>query len=110
MPRYCLTLDLKPDPVLIAEYIEHHRNVPPAIQQSLRDAGILAMQIYQHATHLFMILETTEDFTFERKAALDRNNPAVLTWENLMARYQAVGPEEDPVTRWQTMQEVFTLK
>ena len=109
MPRYCLTLGLKADPALIAEYIEHHRNVPEPIKQSLRDAGILDMQIYERNAQLFMIIDTTDDFSFERKAELDRCNPAVLEWEQLMARFQDVSAEADPVSRWQPMQKVFAL-
>ncbi len=109
MPRYCLTLGLKPDPALIADYVEAHRHVPAAIEQSIRDAGILAMQIYEHNAQLFMLLDTTDDFTFERKAAMDRANPAVLAWEDQMARFQNVSASDDPVTRWQTMQCVFVL-
>ncbi len=109
MPRYCLTLGLKPDPALIAEYIEHHRHVPEAIRQSLRDAGILDMQIYERDAHLFMIIDTTESFSFDRKAELDRANPAVIEWEQRMARFQDVSAEADPVSRWQPMQQVFAL-
>jgi L-rhamnose mutarotase len=109
MPRHCLTLGLRPDPTLIAEYIEAHRNVPEAIRQSLRDSGILAMQIYEHDAQLFMLLDTTEDFSFERKAAMDRNNPAVLAWEHRMARFQDVSAAADPVSRWQPARCVFEL-
>ncbi len=37
--RYCLTLDLKDDPNLIAEYRRHHEKVWPEITKSIRDAG-----------------------------------------------------------------------
>jgi hypothetical protein len=38
--RYCLALDLKNDPTLIAEYEAHHQKVWPEIQKSIQDAGI----------------------------------------------------------------------
>ena len=109
MPRHCLTLGLRPDPALIADYIESHRHVPAPIQQSLRDAGILAMEIYEHNAQLFMVIDTTEDFTFARKAEMDRNNPAVLAWEQQMARFQNVSASADPVTRWQPTRRVFKM-
>lgn len=109
MKRFCLTLDLRPDPALIAEYIEHHRTGRPEIHQSIRDAGVLDMQIYHLDGRLFMIMDTTDEFTFERKAAMDRANPAVQAWESLMSRYQNVAEASDPNTRWRVMQHIFSL-
>ena len=45
MKRYCLALDLKDDPELIAQYEAHHREVWPAIIQSIRDAGIEGREV-----------------------------------------------------------------
>ena len=67
MNRQCLALDLKDDPALIAKYEEYHRNVWPEILNSLRDAGITNMEIYRISNRLFMIIETTDDFSFEKK-------------------------------------------
>ena len=71
--RHCLTLDLKNDPALIAEYKRYHENVWPEIKQSLRDAGVLDMEIYLLDARMFMIIETTDSFSFAKKAELDRN-------------------------------------
>ena len=38
--RYCLTLDLKNDPALIAEYKRYHQNIWPEITKSIKDSGI----------------------------------------------------------------------
>ncbi len=109
MQRFCLTLNLYPDQALIAEYIERHRSVWPQVLQSLRDAGVLDMLIYQHGTLLVMVMDTTDDFTVERKAAMDRANPIVMRWEKEMAKYQAADPEADASGRWQRMTGVFNL-
>jgi L-rhamnose mutarotase len=109
MQRYCLTLDLRSDPDLITEYIELHREGRPEINQSIRDAGVLAMQIYHRNGRLFMIMDTSDDFTSERKKAMDLANPAVQEWERLMARFQDVGSESDPTARWQSMDRIFDL-
>ncbi len=109
MPRYCLTLDLLPDPKLIAEYVEHHRVGRREIRQSICDAGILNMQIYHLNERLFMIMDTSDDFTFERKAVMDKANPDVQAWERLMSRYQNVDAESDPSARWQPMKKIFDL-
>ena len=38
--RFCLTLDLKDDPELIAEYRRHHEHVWPEIIKSIADSGV----------------------------------------------------------------------
>ena len=45
MNRFCLALDLVNDPILIDQYIKHHNNVWPEIIDSIKDSGILEMQI-----------------------------------------------------------------
>src|SRR5690606_32526120 len=76
MKRYALALDLKNDPLLIAEYEQWHKNVWPEIKQSILSSGIRRMEIYRFSHRLFMIMETDEGFTFESKAAADEANPA----------------------------------
>jgi L-rhamnose mutarotase len=107
MKRHCLTLDLKDDPKAIASYDEYHRNVWPEIQKSLGDSGINSMQIYRAANRLFMIIEVTGDFTFERKAKLDAANPKVQEWETLMSNYQQRLPFAKPDEKWVAMEKVF---
>jgi len=41
--RHCLTLDLKDDPQLLAEYRRYHEKIWPEITKSICDAGILDM-------------------------------------------------------------------
>jgi L-rhamnose mutarotase len=110
MKRYCLTLNLRDDAALIAEYIEHHREGRPEIHQSIRDAGVVDMQIFELDGRLFMIMDTADDFTFERKARMDAANPKVQEWEALMARFQDVDAAGDPSAKWQLMTKIFQLK
>jgi L-rhamnose mutarotase len=109
MQRFCLTLAMYPDAALIEEYKERHRHVWPEVLQSLRDAGVLDMQIYLHENRLYMVLETSDDFSFERKSEMDRANPTVMQWEREMARYQAADPATDASARWQRLECVFAL-
>jgi fucose permease len=46
MKRYCLALDLKGDPALIAEYEAHHRKVWPEILASIKESGIEHMESF----------------------------------------------------------------
>lgn len=109
MKRYCLALGLKDDPTLIAEYEAYHRKVWPDILESIRDAGILSMEIYRWGARLFMIMETADGFSFERKAAMDAANPRVQEWEELMWKYQQAAPGAKPGEKWVVMEKIFEL-
>jgi L-rhamnose mutarotase len=109
MKRHCLALDLKDDPGLIAEYEEHHRNVWPEILESIRRSGILSMEIWRTGNRLFMVMETTDDFSFERKAETDVADPKVQEWEALMWTYQQALPGAKPGEKWRLMERVFSL-
>jgi len=112
MSRYCLTVDLKDDPSAIAQYEAYHQAVWPEILKSLSDSGILSMEIYRLKTRMFMIIETTVDFSFEKKAALDAANDKVREWEELMSNYQQALPWERPDDpwKWKKMEKVFDFK
>ncbi len=109
MPRYCLALDLKDDPALIAEYEAYHRAVWPEILASIRESGIREMAIYRTGNRLFMIMETEEGFSFEEKAKQDLANPRVQEWERLMWTYQQALPHARPGEKWMLMERVFGL-
>jgi L-rhamnose mutarotase len=109
MPRHCLTLDLQNDPAKISEYKRYHEKIWPEIRDSLFAAGVTDMEIYLSGTHLFMIMDVSDDFSFERKAAMDATNPKVMEWEELMGNFQAVPEGADPVRRWVLMEKVFDL-
>lgn len=107
--RYALTLDLRDDESLIAEYDQWHRNVWPEIRQSILDSGINRMEIYRFANRLFMFLEADAGFSFERKAAADAANPHVQEWETLMSNYQQPVPGSKPEEKWRVMDKIFEL-
>jgi L-rhamnose mutarotase len=107
--RYCLTLDLKDDPKLIAEYNRHHENIWPEITRSIKDAGIEDLEIYLLGTRMFMIMEVNQNFSFERKAEADQQNPKVQEWEQLMWSFQQPLPEAKPGEKWLLMDRIFKL-
>lgn len=109
MNRYCLALDLKNDPELIAGYEAHHRQVWPEIIASIREAGILHMEIYRVENRLFMIMDTTAAFSFDAKGVMDAANPRVQEWEQLMWTYQQALPTAAPGEKWIRMKKIFDL-
>ena len=107
--RYCLTLDLQDDPQLIAEYKRYHENVWPEILKSIRDSGIVSLEIYLRGTRMCMVMEVNEKFSFEAKATADRSNPKVQEWEQLMWRFQKALPQARPGEKWLLMEKIFQL-
>ena len=92
LKRYCLALDLKNDPTLIAEYEKYHKNVWPEIIESIKNSGIEVLDIYRTGNRMFMIIEANDDFSFEKKAVMDAANPKVQEWEELMWKFQQALP------------------
>lgn len=107
--RYCLTLDLKDDPKLIAEYRRHHEHVWPEVLQSIRGTGIVGLEIYLLGTRMCMVMEVNDQFSFEAKSAADRSNPKVQEWEQLMWKFQKALPEARPGEKWLLMEKIFEL-
>jgi L-rhamnose mutarotase len=107
--KYCFALDLKEDDTLMEAYIEHHKKVCPEIIRQIKSTGVECMEIYQVSNRLFMIMETTEDFSLEAKAAMDKSDPKVQEWEELMSNYQQVLPNAKPGEKWVQMELIFKL-
>ncbi len=107
MQRYCLALDLKDDPALIAAYEDHHRRVWPEIIAGIKEAGIERLDIYRTGNRLCMIIEADEAFSFERKNKTDAANPKVQEWEQLMWSYQQALPGSKPGEKWILMKKIF---
>lgn len=109
MTRYCYALDLVEDHKLIEEYLSYHKSVWPEIVKSIKDAGIEDMQIYRSGNRMFMIMETNETFTFERKESMDSANPKVVEWEKLMWKYQQAIPTAKEGEKWVLLEQIFQL-
>jgi len=110
MKRYVLTVDLKDDPRLVAEYKAHHRRVWPEVRRSLRRVGVKAMDIYALGRRLTMVMDTTDRFDLRRGfAAHAASDPRCAEWEALMRGYQEPPPGARPGEVWARMDRVFHL-
>ncbi|MCK0159184.1 L-rhamnose mutarotase [Muricauda sp. F6463D] len=109
MNRYCFALDLVEDEKLIQKYETHHKKVWPEILESIKTSGIQQMEIYRIGNRLFMIMETNESFSFEKKNKADAQNPKVQEWEKLMWTYQQALPMAKPGEKWIMMDKIFEL-
>jgi L-rhamnose mutarotase len=109
MQKFCLALDLKNDAALIAAYEKYHLEVWPEIIQQIKNSGIIDLEIYRIENRLFMIMETTDDFSFDKKNAMDKENLKVQQWEELMWVYQQSLPTAASGEKWMLMKKIFEL-
>lgn len=109
--RFCQTLDLKDDPVLIAEYCRLHEQgqIWQEILDGIRSVGILEMEIYLLGTRLFMIVETPADFDWPVAMARLATLPRQAEWEALTARFQQASASAASAEKWQLMERIFHL-
>jgi len=109
--RLCFSLDLKEDPKLIAQYRKWHEpgGPPPAVTQSLRDAGIQSLEIYLCGNRLFMVMEADDAFSMENKMRSDATNEAVLAWERLMWNFQQPLPWARDGEKWLPAERIYDL-
>jgi len=107
--KYFLALDLKTDPVLIAEYKKYHEKIWPEITTSLIESGIETAEIYCVGNRLTMVIEVNDTFSFERKSELDANNTKVQDWETLMWKYQQALPMAKKGEKWMLMEKIYQL-
>lgn len=110
MKKYYLALDLVDDQENIAEYEVYHQKVWPEVIQSIKDAGIEQMEIYRFGNRLFMMIEASDEFNFEKKAAGDAANEKVQEWEKLMWNYQQAIPGSKPGEKWVLLKKIFSLQ
>ena len=109
--RYCLALDLKDDPELIARYEDFHREVWPGVLSHIREHGVTNMEIYRLGTRLFMIMDTDDArYDADRMAQGALNNPVVQQWETLMWEFQAPTPWTPAGQKWVPMDRIFDLQ
>lgn len=109
MKRYCQTLDLYDDSQLIAGYVQAHNHVWNEIKSGIREVGIVDMQIYIHENHLFMIVETTDEFDWERDMARLATLPRQKEWEAYMSNFQVSKSGQSSHEKWQLMEQIFKL-
>ncbi len=109
MQRFCLALDLIDDPSLIAEYEQFHApgSAWPEVTQHDIDAGVLNIEIFRTGNRMFIILETDDAFTFEKKTKMDEQNSKIADWEALMWKFQKPLPWAKEGQKWILMNRIF---
>jgi L-rhamnose mutarotase len=109
--RYCKTLQLEDDPLLIREYKKLHAkgNAWPEITQGMKDVGIVDMEIYLDGTTLFMIMDTVEDFDHEQAMTILSTLPRQAEWEATVSRYQKTTALSSAKEKWRLLERIYKL-
>ena len=107
MKRFCQTLELVDDPVLIEKYCAVHAHVWSEVIEGQREVGILSMEIWRHGRRLFMIMDTVDDFDFDRDMTRLAELPRQAEWEAYVAQFQGCAAGASSAEKWQRMQEIF---
>lgn len=100
-------MELQDDPELIEQYCEAHRHVWPEIIEGQRKVGIIGMDIYIYGRHLFMIMDTVDEFDFDRDMARLAEMPGQAEWEAFVSRFQGVDPQASATEKWHLMTKIF---
>ena len=105
--RFCLALDLKNEPELIAKYLNHHapENCWPEISAGIKKSGIEIMDIYQTDNRLFMICEMPVEVDFEEAWQKMGTYERQAEWGALMSKFQQALPGHK--LEWVKMQKVY---
>ena len=109
--RHVLLLDIHPDDANVSAYRDWHRagGPPEAITRSIRQSGIVSLEIWHMFDRLAMVMETAPGFSFEAKAAADAADPDVQAWEALMDQFQRRLPSAPTDTKWGRAQRIYSL-
>lgn len=107
MKRYCQYLQLPDDDNLIARYCEEHAHVWPEVKEGMHEVGILDMQIYRLGRELFMIVDTVDDFDWQRDNDRLATLPRQAEWEAHMAVLQGCRPDAKSTEKWRMMTKIF---
>ena len=107
--RHCLSLDLRDDPAVVAQYDRYHEAVWPEVLDALRASGIIDMTIWRRDTRLVMLIETEPDFSFDKLIAGADVHPRVTEWNALMGSFQRALPGATSAN-WQPMKLAFNMQ
>jgi L-rhamnose mutarotase len=110
MKRYAQAVMLKDDPEIIRRYEGHHANPWPEVVQGTLDCGVERIFIYRFGRHLFMFMETGDDFDMERDMPKYMLNPKAKEWDKLMREFQEPLPGAPEGETWVQMKEIYALE
>lgn len=109
MKRFAMTCMLKDDPDVIRKYEEYHANPWPEVLKGGYEAGIRRAFIYRFGRHLFMFMETVDDFDLERDMPKYMKDPKAREWDKLMKTFQTNFHGEPEGSTWVPIKEIHAV-
>ena len=109
--RFVQTLTLNSDEEARREYIKWHSSEHnwKEIRNGIREVGIIEMEIYILGNTLVMIVDTPEDFDWEKAMARLATLPRQAEWEAFVSQFQGCNANATSDEKWQMMQRIFFL-
>jgi L-rhamnose mutarotase len=109
--RFVQTLTLNSDEEAKREYIKWHspEHNWKEIRNGIREVGIIEMEIYILGNTLVMIVDTPEDFDWEKAMARLATLPRQAEWEAFVSQFQGCNANATSDEKWQMMQRIFFL-
>ncbi len=109
--RYCKTMELRNDPLLIEAYKKAHAKGAAwsEITQSMKEVGIIDMEIYLLGTKLFMIMDTVADFDYDKAMVELALKPRQSEWETYMSQFQDSSAEVTADQKWQLIEQIYKM-
>ncbi len=87
------------DSTLVAEYVQRNSRVWSKVLPSRHAAGVFDM-----------ILKTSDDLPYERRAEMEWNVPVIMHWKREMATHPAFDTATDGSSRRRRIELVFQTK
>jgi len=103
-------LDLKADDKLIAEYLQAHKNVEPAITDCMAKYGIVTAQVRRAGDRLVQVILVNDDFDEAAFNAAMQADPACVDWNERMKAYQQKVPAAKPEEWWADTEVAFEFR
>lgn len=79
----------------------------PEVIEGQREVGIISMEIWRSGRSLFMIMDTVDDFDFERDMARLAGLPRQAEWEAYVSQFQGCAAGASSAEKWQLMDRIF---
>lgn len=79
----------------------------PEVIEGQRKVGIMSMEIWRSGRSLFMIMDTVDDFDFERDMARLAGLPRQAEWEAYVSQFQGCAAGASSAEKWQLMERIF---
>ena len=79
----------------------------PEVIEGQREVGIISMEIWRSGRSLFMIMDTVDEFDFERDMARLAGLPRQAEWEAYVSQFQGCAAGASSAEKWQLMDCIF---